>query len=102
MFFRDDPRPRLVVQGIDPKAGVDAALSAVRDAAERMAGEGMLRTADLHDFKETRGAPPELPHLRRLVTLLLSVFLPVVCVFAGLRALLSALESTRWPLAAPV
>jgi len=98
----EDARPRLVVQGIDPKAGAEAALIAVRDASEMMAAEGMRRTADLHDFKETRWAPPELSLLRRLVTLLLAVLLPFVCAALGLRAVLRALESTRWPLAAPV
>ena len=67
-----------------------------------MAAEGMQRTADPHGFKETRWAPPELSLLRRSATLLLSVFLPVVCAVLGLRAALRALESTRWPLAAPM
>ena len=98
----EDARPRLVVQAVDPKMGLENALLFVRQAAELMGREGMQRTGTPQDFRDTEGAPPAIAWLRRSAVLLLSLVLPVVCLLAGSRALARALESHRWPLAAPV
>lgn len=97
-----DARPRLVIQGLDPGAGPEAALADVRAASEAMAALGLARTATLQGVKPRPGAPPELAWLRRGVVLVLAWVLPAACLAFGLRALLRALESLRLPLAAPV